>query len=475
MSAKALTPLNRPQILVANEVNNMAKLDIDKKLAAKKGKPMSKFMGKALRTFLATPNSKKMNLEIVDEVGMKNVKGPFVVLSNHTSRCDWQYIALAVKPHMLNYVASYIEFHRAHMHAIFDLTSVIPKKNFVADSHCIKEIMSVIKLGGNVILFPEGKSSISGTNQPVALGTGKLLKHLNVPVYTTTITGGYMSNTQWNIADRPGKVIIKVKQLFTPEQTQTIAPEEMDRMVDAAIYNDDFVWNETARVKYKGTEHIAEKLEEHLYICPKCGKEFTQHGENNVFTCGACGNSVKINEYYDLIPNSDGAVVPKNLRVWFELQRRRVFREIRDNADFCLEEPVTIGYLPSDHYVPKTATSEPCGEGMLRITRNEFSFKGTKLGQPFEIHAKTQNMTSVVFETDSHCFGAFFDGDYYEFEPKRPSGSKWLLSVEECHRRAGGKWQNTLPQQQWIYADNKPTDNDEYYLAGCAPKGEPVF
>ena len=112
---------------------------------------------------------------------------------------------------------------------------------------------------------------------------------------------------------------------------------------------------------------------------------------------------------------------------------------------------------------------------MLRITRDEFSFKGTKLGQPFEIHAKTQNMTSVVFETDSHCFGAFFDGVYYEFEPKRPSGSKWLLSVEECHRRAGGKWQNILPQQQWIYADNKPTDNDEYYLAGCAPKGEPVF
>ena len=449
----------------------MAKLDIDKKLAAKKGRPMSRFIGGALRTFLAKPNSKKMNLEVIDEVGMKNVKGPFVLLSNHTSRCDWQYVALAVQPHMLNYVASYIEFHRAHMHMIFDLTDVIPKKNFVADAHCIREIMSVIKQGGNVILFPEGKSSISGTNQPVALGTGKLLKHLNVPVFTTTITGGYLSNTQWNIADRPGKVIIRLKQLFTAEETQTVPAEEMEQKVNEAIYNDDFTWNETARVKYQGTGHIAEKLEEHLYICPKCGREFTQHGENNIFTCSECGNSVKINEYYDLIPNSEGAVVPKNLRVWFELQRRRVFREIRDNADYCLEEPVSLGYLPSDHYVPKEVTSEICGEGTLKITRDEFSFTGTKLGRPFELHVKTQNMSSVVFETDSHCFGAFFDGDYYEFEPKRPSGTKWLLSVEECHRAAGGKWRNTLPSQQWIYEDDRPTDNGDYFLPGCAPRG----
>lgn len=453
----------------------MAKLNIDKKLAEKQGKPMNKFVGKVMYTFAALPNTKKMNLEVVCNVDMKKEKGPFIVVSNHTSRCDWQYIAKAVKPHIVNYVASYIEFHRSHMHFVFDLTRVIPKKNFVADTHCIREIMSVIKKGGSVIMFPEGKSSISGTNQPVMTGTSKLLKHLNVPVYSTRITGGYMSNTQWNIADRPGKVIITIDKLFTPEQTQELSIEEMDKMVNDAIYNDDFTWNETARVKFEGMEHIAEKLEQHLYICPKCGKEFTNHGKDNVFTCGACGNSVKINEYYDLIPNSEGAVVPKNLRVWFELQRRRVFREIRDNEDFCLEEPVTLGYLPSDKYVDKTVTSDPCGEGILKITRDEFSYSGTKLGEHFEIHNKTVNMASVVFETDSHCFGAFFDGEYYEFEPKRPSGSKWLLSVEECHRRAGGKWKNTLPAQQWIYEDDKDTDNENYYLPGHAPEGKPVF
>ena len=29
---------------------------------------------------------------------------------------------------------------------------------------------------------------------------------------------------------------------------------------------------------------------------------------------------------------------------------------------------------------------------------------------------------------------------------------------------AGGKWQNNLPAQQWIYEDDKPTDREEYFL-----------
>lgn len=30
--------------------------------------------------------------------------------------------------------------------------------------------------------------------------------------------------------------------------------------------------------------------------------------------------------------------------------------------------------------------------------------------------------------------------------------------------KAGGNWQNTLKEQQWIYEDDKPTDKENYYL-----------
>ena len=442
----------------------MGKLDIKTYLASHKGKPVNRLFYKIMRAFVAGPQAKKMNYEVIDNVGVKDLKGPFIVVSNHTSRCDWEYVGCALYPQPMNYMASDIEFHRAHMHLIFKLCRVIPKKNFVADFHCIREIKSVISKGGNVIFFPEGKSSISGTNQPIIPGTSELFKNLGVPVIATRISGGYLSNTQWNIKNRPGKVEITVNRLFTPEEIKELSVSEMDARINAAIYNDDFEWNKTKRIKFAGNEDVAVKLEEHLYWCPKCGAELTTHGEGNTFRCTACGNGMKIDEYYDLHPLAPDCVIPKNLRVWFELQRRREYRAIKDNPDYLLEEKVKIGTLPTDHYVEKTKTSEIVGEGVIRLTRDEFSFVGTKNGEPFELHNKTVNMISVVMETDSSCFGAYFAGQYYEFHPERKVTTKWQIAVEEVHRAAGGKWQNTLPAQQWIYEDDKPTDRAEYFL-----------
>ena len=443
----------------------MAKeLDIRGYLESKQGKPINRAVCWLMRQVVARSQAKPMNLEIVDNVGVRNMKEPFVLLSNHTSRCDWEYIGMAMKGHPVNFMASDVEFHRAHMHGIFKICRVIPKKNFVSDYHCIKEVFQIIRKGGNVVLFPEGKSSISGTNQPILMGTSKMLRKLGVNVYYTRITGGYMSNTQWNIANRPGKVIITLGHLFTPEQTKELDLDEMDRRINEAIYNDDFEWNRTARVKFAGNDTVADKLEEHLYWCPKCGKEFTNKGSGNHFGCTSCGNGVTINEYYDLVPDSPDCVVPKDMRVWYELQRRKTYREIRDNRDFFIEEKVDLGCQPNDHYVDKTVTSEKCGEGVIRLDRNEFSYRGTRDGRPYEIHIPTVNLPTMVMETDSHNFGGFYEGEYVEFTPHRPVVTKWIQAIEECHRIAGGKWQNTLPQQQWIYEDDKSTDKENYYL-----------
>lgn len=443
----------------------MAELNLTEKLAHHKGKKVNPPLYWAMRNVVARQQAAPMNLKVIDNVGMNKVKGQFLLMSNHTSRCDWQYIGMAVGGrHPMNFMASDVEFHRAHMHGIFDLMHVIPKKNFVNDYHCIKEILSIVRQGGSVCFFPEGKSSISGTNQPVMPGTGDLVKKLNIPVYTSTIRGGYMSNTQWNIATRPGKVELYLNQPFTQEEIKNLSSEEIERRLNEVLWNDDFEWNKEARVRYKGNENVAVKLEEHLYLCPRCGAECRTRGEGNRFVCEACGNGMTIDEYYDLHPLDGTCVIPKNLRVWYELQRRAVYREIKNNPDFLLEDHVIIGHQPDDHYVDKHVTSEPIGEGTLRLTREGLSFTGTVNGQPFELSSSATNTLSMVFETDSSNFGGFFKGKYYEFKPDRNSCTKWQIAVEEVHRAAGGRWKNTIPQQQWIYEDDKPDDREKYYL-----------
>ncbi len=443
----------------------MKKLDIKQKLANRKGKPVSKAVYYGLMYLVAKPFLiKPMNLQIVDNVGMKDYREQFIAVSNHTSRCDWMYVGSALLPRTVNYMVSYTEFFRAHMHGIFDIARMIPKKNFTSDMHAIREFNEVLKQGGNVVLFPEGKSSVSGTNQPVMIGTGKLFKHFKLPVIVTKISGGYMSNTQWNIANRPGKVVITVDKLLSSEDCEKLTAEQIEEKLNEAIYNDDFEWNKTARVKYNGNDTVAVKLEEHLFTCPKCKSEYTQKGEKNVITCANCGNSVLIDEYYDLHPASEGAVVPKTLRVWYELQRRKIYREIINNPNFTLTEKVKLGIQPNDRYVNKKYTSEIVGEGTLTLTRSTLSFSGTKNGKPFSISESVLNIPTLILETDSSNFGTFAFGDYLEFHPTNPSTTKWLLATEECHRAAGGKWKNTLKPQQWIYDNDKPTDANEYFI-----------
>ena len=61
-------------------------------------------------------------------------------------------------------------------------------------------------------------NSISGANQPVAIGTGKLIKHLNIPVYYSLIQGGYLTSPKYALDERRGRVDVTYDQLFTLDE-----------------------------------------------------------------------------------------------------------------------------------------------------------------------------------------------------------------------------------------------------------------
>ena len=158
----------------------------------------------------------------------RKVEGPFFFISNHASRLDYIFVGAPLLPLKMNFVAGYNEFHRSHLSLVFRLLRVIPKKNFTPDLYTVKEISRVIKSGHGVCIFPEGMSSISGANQPVALGTGKLFKHHKVPVYYSVIRGGYLTSPKYNLRDRVGHVEVEYDQLFTVEDLERMTPAEIE-------------------------------------------------------------------------------------------------------------------------------------------------------------------------------------------------------------------------------------------------------
>lgn len=391
---------------------------------------------------------KKLGIKIKYNVNPKDFDGAYIVVSNHASRLDYIYTGIAFLPHTLNYVAGYNEFFRSHLAFVFKLLQVIPKKNFTPDIYTLKEISRIIRSGGKVIIFPEGMSSISGANQPCALGGGKLLKHFKVPVLMTKIKGGYLTNTKYCLDERYGKVEVEVDMLFTPKQLETLSADEIQDKLNEVLYHDDYEWNKKEQIKFKTNGRIAHNLHHLLYKCPKCKSEFTMVGEGDKIMCTNCSNGAIMNDYYDLIPFNDDCVIPLTPKVWFDWERENVKELVKDES-FEMKQKVKLGVLPKYKYLKDLKTCEVVGEGEITVNRSGFYYDGEKDGKPFSFCLLPKEIPTFGMCIDITNVYTFYKGEYYEFIIENGTTAKWLLAVEEIHRITGGAWQDFKNKEQF--------------------------
>ena len=404
---------------------------------AKKPNFIYSTLGWVWKTFMY----KKYNATCEFKTEIDKKSGPFIMISNHASRLDYMFTGIPMLPAKMNFIAGYNEFYRSHLKGVFSLLRTIPKRNFTPDFYTIKASSQIIKDGGNIMIFPEGMSSISGANQPVAIGTGKFLKHYKVPVYYAVIKGGYLTSPKYNLNDRLGKVEIVIDKLFSPEDLTKLSPDEIEDKVNKAIYHDDYAWNKIAQNHYDIGDNGAEKLEDLLFWCPKCNKQHVMKGEGNKFYCTACGNGATLIDTYELIPFDDTCVIPETQTKWFNMQREVIKQEVADE-NFVLKEKVKLGNLPEFEPLKNQATSNVVGEGEITLNRKGLAYKGTRNGEDFEFFIDSLSLPTYGMCTDLSRFYTFYNGEFMEFYPENSVVEKFFLATEEIHRLNGGKWQD---------------------------------
>lgn len=369
-------------------------------------------------------------------------KEPFILISNHASRADYQFTGPACYPRRLNYVVGYNEFVRFPICLILKWAQAIPKKNFTPDLYCMRQMRSVIKQGGNLCIMPEGMSSITGMAQPVMTGTGKFLKMMGVTVYYTKVSGGYMTYTKHCLDERVGRVEVTVDRMFTPQELKTLSPQEIEDTMNRLLAHDDYIWNRAAQVSFSGKGQMAKNLDTLLYLCPKCGAMHRMECSGNVMRCTACGNTVELDEKYNLRPVGEGSVCPELVSDWVLLEREKAKNDVKD-PDFTYTGHVQVGKLPKYKPLKGDKTSEICGDGELRLDREGLHFQGTVDGAPYSFHLTCDQVPTFGMCTDISRFYTFVDGEFIEFYPEKRDVLRWDHLTEEMHRVNGGKWQNT--------------------------------
>ena len=369
-------------------------------------------------------------------------KEPFVLISNHASRCDYLFTAPVCLPRRLNYVVGYNEFLRFPLNIVLKLMQAIPKKNFTPDTYCIKQIMRRIKDGGCICIMPEGMSSITGMSQPVIPGGAKMLKKLGVTVYYTKISGGYLTFTKHCLDQRNGKVEVSVNKMFSPEDLKTMTESQIEDTMNRLLAHDDYIWNKEKQTSFDGKGKMAKDLDTLLYMCPNCGQMHNMECTDNEMKCLSCGNTITIDDKYNISPKGENDVCPPLVTDWTIMEREKAAEDVK-KEDFSFTEHVKVGLLPDYKLLKGDNTSIISGDGILTLTKDGLHFEGAIKGEDTEFIIAPQSLPTFGMCTDITRFYTFLEGQFIEFFPDSRDVLRWDHLVEEMHRYCGGKWQNT--------------------------------
>lgn len=377
------------------------RLTLQEKLNQRKFKTPSRavtFIYKNLASLVLLP---RYNPHITKKVDITKREGPCFLIWNHLSRLDHLYTMKAAYPDRYNMVAGYNEFFRAHLHTVFRLNQILPKKIFTNDRLGIKAMNAIIKQGGIVTFSPEGMSSIYGVNQPVVPGSGHFLKHYGIPVYCMNFRGQYLTSTKHYLEERKGRTEAELLLLFTPEQLKEMTAEEIEAKLNETFRHDDYEWGQKNHIKWQMHGRSAEHLDEICYRCPRCGGDLTMRAEGSKIWCSKCGNGAVVNDYYEFEPFDDKCVLPVSPAKWVEQERVEIINEIRENPDYSFTEDVTLGYLPPYKYVPKKVTSVDCGKGKITFDHKGIHYKGTRQGEEWSFDLGYSVIYSLIIMTST--------------------------------------------------------------------------
>ncbi|MCL2226898.1 MAG: 1-acyl-sn-glycerol-3-phosphate acyltransferase [Oscillospiraceae bacterium] len=355
-------------------------------------------------------------------------KGPFIVVSNHSTMLDFLFAMLPFYPRRINAVATNRYFFKRPLDKILPIMGCIPKSQFDPDIMSIKRVKTVLKRGGCILLFPEGRCSTDGSFAGIHKATGKLVKNLGVPVISCYIDGAYTCLPHWRKGIRLGRVRVTMAELFSAEDTNALTVEELNDAICARLSGEDNPRSGKPTQTF-GSRRLAEGLEKILNWCPKCGLQLTMASKGNEFRCTACGNSAMLDKAGKLTP-SQGSIVPNSIQDWYSEQTRYITESLGEDM-----EPIRINV--SIHVTPAKVSDGVVqeGNGTLSVEPKGFTFEGELGGEVVDVFFPVETVPAVPFEYDGN-FLIYAFGNIYRFMPEDARLSVlYSLLAEAAHRR----------------------------------------
>ena len=239
----------------------------------------------------------------------------------------------------INYVASDTIFRHGLLSKLMvALVQPIPFSKGSSDFVAVKNMISVVKDGGCVAMFPSGNRSFFGEENTIVSGIGRLVKTLNAPLVLVQIKGGYNTKARWKAKTNKGKMTASVVKTLQTDELSRLTNEELDKIILDVLSFNEYKYNKEAQIVYRGN-HKAEYLESVLFYCPECSSLTGLHSKGNEFLCRDCKMKVRINEtgFFERVQSAEKT--PETILDWGHKQLDFVksfdFSPYKDTPLFC--------------------------------------------------------------------------------------------------------------------------------------------
>ena len=415
----------------------MTKKNLKEKLVNRKIKSPNKFIAwfvfKAFKSIV-----KKQNVKYKYEIDFKKYKKEQVVLlAQHGTRDEYLLTLAGFPKYDLHCVIGYQNFFNKSIYWLLLHLGTIPKYLYQPDFHSVKQMLSVVKNGGSLVLYPEGIQSTSGSTHPINPATVKLLKKCRLPVILCTSNGSYMSRPRYSKKLKKGQVTVTYKLLFEKEDFEKYTEEELyNKLIENFRYNE-FDYNRQARIPFKGECENIEGLDKIIFKCPHCGSEFNFKIDGRKMRCNACGYQVEMNEYYDLL-EVDKPLYFDDIDKWYKWQREEVRKEVA-LKDFELSRPVKVYNI---NLVKLKNDLDEVGEGTLTVNDHYMIYEGTYNGEEKRLEFDIKAIPSTPFSPNDGSIDTYYNDEYYNFRllSNPLEAVKFMLAVEEIHNKYDPNW-----------------------------------
>ena len=216
------------------------------------------------------------------------LKGPYLLLANHNTDFDPLFVGAAC-PHQVYFVATE-KILRMGMLTVLVMALFQPIIHYKGKTgiSSVKEILSKLKEGKNVALFPEGNRSFNGLTGSFLPSTGKLARRSGASLVTYRLHGGYFTSPRWSATLRKGKMRGELVKVYTPDELKTMTEAEINQAIRQDLQVDAYQEQQRRPVAYDGAD-LARGLESTLFLCPSCGKISTLRSEGDALRCTSCG------------------------------------------------------------------------------------------------------------------------------------------------------------------------------------------